>query len=293
MPLPLFQNSKDQKTLLEGNLGGVKAVIGVVAGKGGVGKSTVTVNLALALQAKGYSVGVMDTDIYGPSIRRMLPEDRLPSQKGEWVQPALCHGIKVITIAYFRKEGEAAAVRAPIANRFISFFLRNIQWGNLDYLLVDFPPGTGDIHLTLCQQAQLSGVIVVTTPQEVALMDVRKSVSLFEQVKVPIVGIIENMSYYQAEEKDEPVFIFGQGGGKKLASEVGAPFLGCVPLDPVVCSLLDAGKSLFSADPNSLRPSTRAFENLAQKVQCHADSLKAEREQGVGSFELVWKEMHT
>ncbi len=290
MPLPIYQ--KDQKSPLTLNsLANVQAVVAIAAGKGGVGKSSVTVNLALALQAQGYRIGIMDTDIYGPSIRKMLPEDRLPSQKGTLIQPALCRGIKMISMAYFHKEGEANAVRAPIANSLIAHFIKNIQWGDLDFLLVDFPPGTGDVQLTLSQQAHLIGALMVTTPQEVALLDVRKAISLFEQVKVPIIGIIENMSYYQATEETEPVYLFGRGGGERLAFESGAPFLGNIPLDPFLCACGDEGHSLLALDPEAKRPVTRAFQQLAKQLVQHVAALKAEKEQGLGSFELIWKEM--
>lgn len=292
MPLPLYQNQKDQDLPLHLNpLAGVQAVIAIAAGKGGVGKSTVTVNLALALQAQGYRVGIMDTDIYGPSIRKMLPEDRLPTQKGPLIQPALCRGIKMISMAYFRKEGEATAVRAPIANGLISHFIKNVQWGNLDFLLIDFPPGTGDVQLTLSQQAHLLGAIMVTTPQEVALLDVRKAISLFEQVKVPIIGIVENMSYYQAAQEAEPVYLFGRGGGKRLALEVGAPFLGHIPLDPLVCSCGDKGESLFNLDSQAQYPVTYAFQQMGKQLTEQVETLKIARQQGLGSFELVWKEI--
>lgn len=294
MPLPLYQDPKKETTSLPLNpLACIKAVIGIAAGKGGVGKSTMTVNLALALQALGYSVGIMDTDVYGPSIRKMLPEDRLPTQKGALIQPALCRGIKMISMAYFRKEGEATAVRAPIANNFIAHFIKNVQWGNLDYLLVDFPPGTGDIQLTLSQQAHLLGAIMVTTPQEVALLDVRKAISLFEQVKVPVIGIVENMSYYQADPLSKPVYLFGRGGGERLATEMGSPFLGCIPLDPIVCECGDKGESLFYLDPSVERPITQAFQQIAQQLTEQVKILQGEKEEGINGFELVWKEMNS
>jgi ATP-binding protein involved in chromosome partitioning len=222
MPLPLYQDQNQPSGL--NPLANVQTIVAIAAGKGGVGKSSVTVNLGLALQAQGYQVGIMDTDIYGPSIRKMMPEDRLPLQKGTLIQPALCRGIKMISMAYFRKEDEAAAVRAPIANSLISHFIKNVQWGPLDFLLMDFPPGTGDVQLTLGQQAHLSGALMVTTPQEVAVLDVRKAISLFQQIKVPIIGIVENMSYYQSSEQMEPVYLFGRGGGERLAKETGTPF---------------------------------------------------------------------
>jgi ATP-binding protein involved in chromosome partitioning len=288
MPLPLYQDQNPSAT--SNPLANVQAVVAIAAGKGGVGKSSVAVNLALALQSQGYLVGIMDTDIYGPSIRKMLPEDRLPTQKGPLIQPALCKGIKMISMAYFRKEGEAAAVRAPIANGLISHFIKNVEWGTLDFLLVDFPPGTGDVQLTLSQQAHLIGALMVTTPQEVALLDVRKAMSLFEQVKVPVIGIIENMSYYQSSDQMEPVYLFGRGGGERLANETGSPFLGCIPLDPLICSCGDQGQSLFNLDPGAQRPATRVFQQLAKQLAEQVMSLKYEKQQGLGSFELVWRE---
>ncbi len=291
MPLPLYQDKSPPLAL--NPLASVQAIVGIAAGKGGVGKSSVTVNLGLALQAQGYQVGIMDTDIYGPSIRKMLPEDRLPTQKGPLIQPALCKGIKMISMAYFRKQGEATAVRAPIANGLISHFINQVQWGALDFLLIDFPPGTGDVQLTLSQQAHLMGALMVTTPQEVALLDVRKAMSLFEQVKIPIIGIVENMSYYQPSLQSEPVYLFGRGGGERLASEAGTPFLGQIPLDPILCSCADQGQSLLALDPDSQKPVTQAFHQLAKQFVQQVTSLKVEKQQGLGSFELVWKEMGT
>lgn len=289
MPLPLFQNSNSKNQ--SNQIDHITSVVAIAAGKGGVGKSSVTVNLGLALQAKGYRVGIMDTDIYGPSIRKMLPEDRLPIKKGSFIQPALCKGIKMISIAYFRKENEATAVRAPIANGFISHFINQIEWGELDFLLIDFPPGTGDIQLTLSQQAHLSGAIMVTTPQEVALLDVRKAMALFNQVNVPILGVIENMSYYQSSDQVEPVYLFGRGGGQRLAKEAGTPFLGQIPLDPMICSCGDQGQSLFQIDPNFDRSATKAFIQVAKEVELQISSLVVEKQKGLGPFELIWKEM--
>jgi ATP-binding protein involved in chromosome partitioning len=288
MPLPLY-GKKEQNSVRLHPLAGIKKIIAIAAGKGGVGKSSVTVQLSHALQFLGYQVGIMDVDIYGPSIRKMLPEDKLPTQIGEIIQPADCRGIRMISMAYFRKENEAAAVRAPIANSLVSHFINNVEWGELDFLLIDFPPGTGDIQLTLSQKAHLSGAIMVTTPQEVALLDVRKAMSLFEQVKVPIIGVLENMSYYQSSANDEPVYIFGKNGGEKLANEAKTAFLGQIPLDPFLCSCGDLGQSLFKEDPSLERPVTRAFKELAHQVVIQMNLPKEKK--GIGSFELVWKEM--
>lgn len=257
MSLQMFPSSPMSK---------IKFIIAVAAGKGGVGKSTVTVNLALALKAQGFQVGIMDTDIYGPSMRKMLKEDRLPNQKGELIEPALCEGIKMISMAYFKKEAEASVIRAPIAIRLISQFIQNINWGSLDFLLIDFPPGTGDVQLTLTQQIKLTGALMVTTPQEVAVLDVRKAMHMFELVKVPIIGVVENMSYYQSTPDAEKVYLFGKGGGERLAKKTGSAFLGTIPLDAEICACCDKGISLFNSDSVEQKASVQAFNQLAQKI---------------------------
>lgn len=284
MPLKMYQASNVQSKPKP------SYVIAIAAGKGGVGKSTVTVNIAHALKRAGYTVGVMDTDIYGPSIRRMLPEDMMPSQKGEWIIPAVSNGIKIISMAYFRQENEAMAVRAPIANGVITQFIKNVDWGNLDFLLLDFPPGTGDIQLTLSQQANLTGAIMVTTPQEVALMDVRKAAHLFDQVNIPIIGVIENMSYYQQTIVSEKVYLFGKGGGERLATEIGVPFLGQIPLDQKICEASDEGQSLYVED-STQSMAAQAFEEVAKNLVAHVTTLKRLNSECLTSFELSWKEM--
>ncbi len=234
---------------------GVKRVLAVAAGKGGVGKSTITVNLALALKSLGQRVGILDADLYGPSVRKMLPEDRLPGRSGDRLTPALCWGVSVMSMAYLRGEGEATVVRAPIANRVIGQFIEQVDWGELDTLLIDFPPGTGDIPLTVGQRAGIAGVILVTTPQEVAILDVRKAVRLFEQLELPIAGVVENMSGS----------VFGTGGGKALAEELKAPLLGEVPLDEAVCRSADAGRSLLFDAPDS--EAATAFLAIAKALE--------------------------
>lgn len=282
MPLKMFNSSDSQPT--------IKNIIAIAAGKGGVGKSSVTVNLALALRFLGYSVGIMDTDIYGPSIRKMLPESKLPAQHGQLITPAICQGIKMISMAYFRKENEAAVVRAPIANGVISQFIKNVEWGALDYLLIDFPPGTGDVQLTLSQQANLSGAIMVTTPQEVAVMDVRKAIHMFEQVRIPIIGIVENMSYYFHKKTEEMIYIFGKGGGEKLAREFGVPYLGGIPIDPLLCQYGDQGSSIFSEDHPDII-SKAVFLDLAKQVMDHVDIMNDQTKNALNQFDLTWKVM--
>lgn len=287
MPLPMYDNIK------KGNESkSIPNIIAVAAGKGGVGKSTVAVNLALALQQMGYSIGLMDTDIYGPSLRKMLPEDRLPGQKEAVIVPALCHGIKMISMAYFRPAGEAAVVRAPIANQIISQFIHKVEWGKLDFLIIDFPPGTGDVQLTLSQQAKITGAVMVTTPQEVAIMDVRKAIHMFEQVNVPILGIVENMSGYYYPKTKEMLYLFGKGGGEKLAQEIGASFLGHIPIDPELSKRGDLGQSIFSGEDGTSHPAVEAFLSISKKLAELVKASKAETSDCLDSFELTWKEHH-
>lgn len=284
MPLPMYPKKE------AGALDNIKYVIAVAAGKGGVGKSSVTVNLAMALKRLGFSVGIMDTDIYGPSIRKMLPEDRLPGQKGQALIPALCQGIKMISMAYFRKQDEASVVRAPIANGIITQFLKNVDWGSLDFLLLDFPPGTGDVQLTLSQQANLAGAVMVTTPQEVAVMDVRKAMHMFDQVKVPIIGIVENMSHYYHAKSDETLYIFGKGGGEKLARESGVPFLGGIPIDPAICRGGDSGKPVVNPSAEESSRTVQAFLQIANSLLVQVEALKLRTGEYLNDFELAWKD---
>lgn len=285
MPLSMHKEEREKKPRP------IQHIIAVAAGKGGVGKSTVTVNLAETLKSLGYRVGIMDADIYGPSIRKMLPEDRKPGQRGGKLIPALCRGMQVISMAYFRQEHEAVVVRAPIANGIVSQFIQNVEWDRLDYLLIDFPPGTGDVQLTLSQQANLTGAIMVSTPQEVAVMDVRKATQLFEKVKVPIVGIVENMSGYHQHNSEEILYLFGKGGGEKLAREKGLPFLGRIPIDPELSRRADCGQSIFDSDCQGKPTSIKAFFDLAGKVVDQLNDLAVESEQRLRTFELIWKEV--
>lgn len=276
MPLPMYDSSPK-----------IKNIIAIAAGKGGVGKSTITVNLALTLQHLGYKVGILDADLYGPSLRKMLLEETLPVQKDNKLIPALCNQIPIISFAFFRREDEAAAMRAPIANNIINQFLNNVEWGSLDYLLIDFPPGTGDIQMTLGQKGNLSGAIVVTTPQEVSVIDVKKAIHLFEQLNIPLIGVVENMSYYYEKASDKKVYIFGKEGGTNLAKESKVPFLGEIPLDPLICQFADQGSSLFKSENEELKNHfihfTKNFLNSLEAIKTSDNSSQ--------EFNLVWKNM--
>lgn len=232
MPLKILQNKKKKISSYKS--------IAIAAGKGGVGKSTTAVLLALSLKTMGYSVGILDADLYGPSIRCMLPEEEKPIKSQHSIKAAVSCGIKVMTMAYF--EEIHAFWRAPMANRMIDQLLSQIEWGPLDFLLIDFPPGTGDIPLTLCQKGGVQAAVMVTTPQKVAQLDVIKGMQLFKRVQVPILGIIENMSYYLATDGLKTP-IFGTNGGQELATKSSLPFLGQVALDPLIAQNCDQGWS--------------------------------------------------
>jgi len=240
-------------------------VLAVAAGKGGVGKSTVSTNLALAFKNLGLKVGLLDADVYGPSLGKMLPEGLEPvedPQNPEMLLPGLSMGIPFISVAHFRKN--AAIVRAPVANGIIEQFLDTVLWGELDVLILDFPPGTGDIQLTLMQKGAISAAVVVTTPQEVALIDVRKSIQLFEEMAIPVVGVVENMSYLIDEKTGAKFTPFGEGGGAMLSKEFSVPFLGQIPMDQSISDASDRGKSIWDLAPHSL--AAESFSNMGSLV---------------------------
>lgn len=272
------------------NLARVRNIIAVAAGKGGVGKSMLSLNLALYFQKEGAKVGLMDADLYGPSLRKMLPEKIAPSQHlqvQERIIPAQCDGIKLISMAYFlREEEDPASVRAPIANGIIKQFIHLVDWGELDFLIIDFPPGTGDIQLTLLQEGALSGAILVTTPQEIALLDVAKAASMFRQGQIPLIGVVENMSYFLSVD-GEKVYPFGQGGGARFALQNGLLFLGQVPLEETISRCCDQGKSLFDEAAGSL--AVECLEGIAKLVQEQMEALEKIGSSHLKNFDLLWK----
>lgn len=242
----------------------VTNVIVVSSGKGGVGKSTVTANLAVALRLTGLEIGLMDADIHGPNIPMMMGVTQPPEKIGEKIRPAEGHGVKVMSMGFFVPEETPVVWRGPMVHGAIQQFFRDVQWGKLDYLIIDLPPGTGDVQLTLSQLVPLTGAITVTTPQEVALHDVRKGIMMFKKVNVPILGVIENMSYYVCSHCGERSEIFSFGGGERAAEKFGVPFLGRIPIDPAICRGGDMGTPIVVADPSS--PQAKVFGEIAATV---------------------------
>ncbi|RYX88643.1 MAG: iron-sulfur cluster carrier protein ApbC [Comamonadaceae bacterium] len=229
----------------------VKNIIAVASGKGGVGKSTTAVNLALALAAEGASVGILDADIYGPSQPMMMGVDGRPeSTDGKTMNPLENHGVQVISIGFLVAKDEAMVWRGPMATQALEQLLRQTNWRDLDYLIIDMPPGTGDIQLTLAQRVPLTGAVIVTTPQDIALLDARKGIKMFEKVGVPILGIVENMAVHVCSNCGHVEHIFGQDGGKKMAGEFGMDYLGALPLDIRIREQADSGKPSVAADPD-------------------------------------------
>lgn len=253
------------------HLPGVRYIVAVASGKGGVGKSTVTVNLALALKAQGHRVGLMDADIYGPSLPHMMGVstddwDRTP-------EPVEKYGVKLMSMGLLIDPNQAAAMRGPMIHKYLQAFLTQFQWGDLDFLLVDMPPGTGDAQMSLAQLVPVTGAIVVTMPQDVSVAVVRRGLAMFQTVRVPILGLIENMSYFVGDD-GKRYDIFGKGGGERIAREMGIPFLGSIPIDPRVAESADRGDPLVHADPQS--PIAQAYFQIADRMKAELDRCSRE-----------------
>ena len=260
MPLSMFQ----EKAKIVTGIGAISNIILVSAGKGGVGKSVVAVNLALSLKREGFTVGLLDADLYGPSLKKMLGVDRFPQVEEECYFPALSQGIKIMSMAFFNDEEKCSAVRAPIANNMIQQLIKQVVWGSLDFLIVDTPPGTGDIPITLIQQLPVTGAVLVSTPQSVALLDVKKVVNMFSQMNVPVLGLLENMSYLPLED-GKTLSPFGRGGAKAFAEKQGIPFLGELPIDSELCAKHDRGETVFSNKVDS--PIVKSFMKVASHLK--------------------------
>jgi ATP-binding protein involved in chromosome partitioning len=245
-------------------LPGVKSVIAVASGKGGVGKSTVAVNLAVALAQSGLKIGLMDADIYGPSLPRMLGLSRKPEVRDGKMIPLAAWGLICMSIGFIVSEETAMIWRGPMVMGAINQLLAQVEWGTLDVLVIDMPPGTGDTQLTLAQKANLAGAVIVSTPQDIALLDARRGIKMFEQVRVPVLGIVENMSYFACPHCGERTHIFGHGGARAEAERTGAPFLGEIPLLLEIRETGDAGTPITAASPAS--EAAMAFQAVAVKI---------------------------
>ncbi|NBO63617.1 MAG: iron-sulfur cluster carrier protein ApbC [Acidobacteria bacterium] len=255
-------------------IAGIKHIVAVSSGKGGVGKSTVAVNLAVSLALMGAKVGILDTDIYGPNVPIMMGGSDLPTAKGSMIVPPVYHGVKTMSVGLLNPGDKAIVWRGPMLHSAVSQFLRQVEWGDLDYLVIDMPPGTGDVQLSLAQMVAVAGAVLVTTPQEVALSDVRKAYSMFEQLNVPVLGVVENMSYFECAH-GERYHIFGNGGGEALAERYGIPFLGAVPIALNIREGGDLGVPVVKSRPES--PQAVAFQSVAKQVaaQVSIEALKS------------------
>ncbi len=244
---------------------GVKSIVAVASGKGGVGKSTTAVNLALALRDKGLKVGLLDADIYGPSMPRMLGIGGDPtSSDGHRLDPMQNHGIKCMSMGFLVEEETPVIWRGPMVMGALEQFMRDVDWGDLDVMVVDMPPGTGDAQLTMAQRVPLTGAVIVSTPQDIALADARKGLNMFRKTDVPVLGLIENMSYFVCPHCGERTEIFSHGGAKAEADLLGMAFLGEVPLDVAIRETSDGGHPIVDSDPES--PHTRAYRQIADQV---------------------------
>ena len=251
----------------------VRHTIAVSSGKGGVGKSTVAVNLALALRQSGATVGIIDSDVYGPDVPLMLGTRGRPGMFDNRIMPVEAHGLKVMSIGLLVNDKEPLVWRGPMIHSFIQQMLKDVMWGALDYLIFDMPPGTGDAQLSLSQVLPLSGVVMVTTPQDVALLDVRKAIGMFQRLNVPILGVVENMSTFACPHCGQHTSIFGETGGQRVADEYGAPLLARLPLDPETRVGGDEGTPITVRRPDSAQ--ALAFRNLAAAVAARIDELGA------------------
>jgi len=262
--VPVGQKKKDHLN--------IKNVIAVASGKGGVGKSTVAVNLAVTLAQKGASVGLLDADIYGPNIPTMMGVERIGgATEQKKILPGEGHGVKVISIGFMVRPDQALIWRGPMLHSAIKQFISDVDWGELDYLVVDLPPGTGDVQLSLSQTLELQGGLIVTLPQQVSLDDALRGINMFQELKVPIFGVVENMSYLETPE-GERMDIFGSGGGEKLAKMTGVPYIGAIPIDPQVRIGGDEGMPVVLSHPDSAV--AKAMVDIAEKVAAQV-SIKA------------------
>jgi len=261
-------------------LSGVSAIVAVGSGKGGVGKTTLAVNLALALAKTGHRVGLLDGDVYGPNIPLMLGINEQPKVTGEGqISPINAHGLRVLSVGFLNPGDKPLIWRGPMLHSIIRQFIGSVDWGLLDYLIVDLPPGTGDVALSLIQTVPLTGAIVVSTPSDVALQDARKAIEMFRQMKVDIVGVVENMSYFVCPHCKHEVDIFSRGGAEKTAKQFDVAFLGSIELDPEIRRAGDSGSPVVLSGENS--PHAKSLFEFARKVTARVEQIKASSSEGV------------
>lgn len=273
----------NQGTMLQG----VKNIIAVASGKGGVGKSTVASNLALALAKCGSKVGLLDADIYGPSIPTMFGIHEKPDvNEMQQIIPLESLGIKLMSIGFLSPDDAPVIWRGPMVHGILQQFLTKVDWGHLDYLVIDLPPGTGDAQLSLTQSAPISGAVIVTTPQEVSLIDARKGLKMFEKVKVPVLGIVENMSYFICPDCDKRHNIFRTGGGERTAKELHVPFLGEIPIDAEVVEAGDAGIPILERKPDS--PAAIAYQKVTGRIAAELSIANIKHAGLSGEFKMTW-----
>ncbi len=262
----------------KGIIPGVRNIIPVASGKGGVGKSTVSANLALALAATGAKVGLMDADVYGPSIPLIMGAQSGPKRGGRGIIPVSAHGIPIISTGFFIRKDQAVVWRGPMLAKMVEQLTNQVEWGDLDYLIIDLPPGTGDVQLSLCQRLVLTGAVVVTTPQPMAVNVAEKAIIMFQQLKTPLLGVVENMSYFESRGTGEREYIFGSGGAERIASRWNSPVLGKIPLATTIRVTSDDGRPIVLAEPEA--PAATAFLDVAKELGAAvaARNLAAEQE---------------
>jgi ATP-binding protein involved in chromosome partitioning len=262
-------------------LPGVKNILAVASGKGGVGKTTVSVNLAMALAKTGAKVGLLDADIYGPSVPLMLGLKASPEVINNKIQPPVSEGIRVISMGFFYEQSQQAGIyRGPIISGIVKQFLTDVNWGDLDYLIIDLPPGTGDAPLTIAQTIPITGILIITTPQDVAMNVAVKAIGMFNKLNVPIVGVIENMSYLECPHCKQHTHIFGKGGGQIVSEQFNIPFIGEIPLHPLIMTGSDTGKSVVISAPDSMNSLvfSKVAKTIAGRISVIATEMRAQQE---------------
>ena len=268
----LPKRSPEENNENEKSIPGIDKIIAVASGKGGVGKSTTSINLAISIKNLGFNVGILDADIYGPSIPKLIGSTQKPQSDGKMLIPIEAFGLQVMSIGFLVAEESPTIWRGPMVISAFTQLLTQVAWKNLDYLIIDLPPGTGDIQLSLSQKANVNGSVIVSTPQDLALIDARKGLNMFRKVDIPVLGIIENMSYFICPSCNEQTNIFGNGGAQKEAEELGVDFLGAIPLDTQIRLTSDQGKPITETDINS--PQTEKYKLIAQNIISKVSNIK-------------------